>query len=66
MRELKLLTGRRVIIVTDATAIDGVVESATRSAVTLLKGTAVDGPNPVEIDGLVIVPVAKISYVQVP
>jgi hypothetical protein len=66
MRELKLLTGKRVIIVTEATALAGIVESATRHAVTLVTASAVDGPQPVEILGQVIVPIDRISYVQVP
>ena len=65
MRELKLLTGREVIVVTPATALNGVVESATRDAVSLMKVTAVDGPNPVPVDGRVLVPAGQISYVQV-
>lgn len=65
MRELKLLTGRQVVLVTPVTALDGVVESATRDSVTLVKVTAVDGPNPVPVDGRVLVPASQISYVQV-
>jgi len=65
VRELKLLTGRQVVLVTPVTALDGVVESATRDSVTLVKVTAVDGPNPVPVDGRVLVPASQISYVQV-
>ncbi|ALE05516.1 hypothetical protein AL755_08540 [Arthrobacter sp. ERGS1:01] len=66
MRELKVLTGKRVIVVTADTALAGVLESATRAAVTLCDAAAVDGPQPVPVDGFVIVPVSRISYVQVP
>lgn len=66
MRELKLLTGKRVLVVTDDTAVDGVIESATRTAVTLLKCTVVSGPEPVEVEGYIIIPAARISYVRVP
>ena len=65
MRELKVLTGREVVLVTPATAIAGTLESATRHTVTLVKAQAVDGPTPVPIDGAVLVPVIQISYVQV-
>lgn len=66
MRELKVLTGRRVIVVTPDVSLEGVVESASRAAVTLCDARAVDGPHPVVVDGFVLVPVERISYVQVP
>lgn len=65
MRELKILTGRKVIVVTDATALEGIIESATRTCVTLADARAVDGPNPVPVDGVVLIPTARVAYVQV-
>lgn len=65
MRELKLLTGRTVVLATPATTIRGIIESATRQFVTLVTAETLDGPNPVAIIGAVLVPVAQISYVQV-
>lgn len=65
MRELKTLTGRKVIVVTSETALEGTIESATRSFVTLAAARAVDGPTPVPVDGLVLVPTNRIAYVQV-
>lgn len=66
MRELKVLTGKRVVIVTPDTALDGIVESCTGDAVTLIKVTEMGGQSPFEVEGLVIVPVSRISYVRVP
>jgi hypothetical protein len=66
MREFKMLTGQRIIVVTDATSLSGVVDSATRSALTLRDVMAVDVPTPYPVDGVVIIPASKISYVQVP
>jgi hypothetical protein len=65
VRELKTLTGRTVIVVTGETALEGVVESATRTCVTLVDARAVDGPTPVPVDGSVLVPTSRIAYVQV-
>lgn len=65
MREFKLLTGERVVVMTDATALNGVVDFVSRSALTLRDVQAVDGPAPYPVDGLVIIPVSKINYVQV-
>jgi len=65
VRELKTLTGRKVIVVTSETALEGVIESATRTCVTLVTARAVDGPTPVPVDGAVLVPAARIAYVQV-
>lgn len=66
MRELKVLTGKRVLVVTAETALDGVLESCTRDTLTLIKATVHDGPQPLEVEGSVIVPVSRISYVRVP
>ena len=66
MREFKMLTGQRIIVVTDATSLSGVVDSATRSALTLRDVMAVDVATPYPVDGVVIIPSSKISYVQVP
>lgn len=65
MRELKTLTGRKVIVVTAETAIEGVLDSATRTSVSLVDARAVDGRTPVPIDGFVLVPIQRIAYVQV-
>lgn len=65
MRELKTLTGRTVIVSTTAADFRGVVESASRQFVTLTAAEAVSGPEPVALAGLVLVPVARVSYVQV-
>ncbi|MFJ4284024.1 hypothetical protein ACIPY0_00090 [Paenarthrobacter nicotinovorans] len=65
MRELKLLTGKTVLVSTPEATIRGVVESATRAFITLAAAESLDGPNPVAIQGFVLVPVPKVSYVQV-
>lgn len=65
MRELKLLTGKTVIVATSEATVRGVVESATRAFITLTAAESLDGPNPVAITGFVLVPVPKVSYVQV-
>lgn len=65
MRELKLLTGKTVIVSTPEATVRGVVESATRAFITLTSAESLDGPTPVAITGFVLVPVPKVSYVQV-
>ncbi|TFD58042.1 hypothetical protein E3T43_07285 [Cryobacterium sp. Hh7] len=65
MREFKLLTGQRVIVVSDSASLRGVVDSATRSSMTLRDVESVGGPSPYPVDGVVIVPISKINYVQV-
>ncbi|UOE45482.1 hypothetical protein [Agromyces larvae] len=65
MRELKTLTGRTVIVATSETAIRGVVESATRSFVTLVEAESLEESQPVKIAGFVLVPVPRVVYVQV-
>lgn len=65
MRELKLLTGKTVIVATPEATVRGVVESATRTFITLTAAESLDGPNPAPIVGFVLVPVPKVSYVQV-
>ncbi len=65
MRELKLLTGKTVIVSTPEATVRGVVESATRAFITLTSADSLGGPTPVPIVGFVLVPVPKVSYVQV-
>lgn len=65
MRELKLLTGKTVLIATPEATVRGIVESATRAYVTLTSAESLDGPTPVAITGFVLIPVVKVSYVQV-
>ena len=65
MRELKTLTGRTVVVASDGATLRGVLESATRSFVTLVEVVAVDRPQQTPIAGSVLVPVPRISYVQV-
>lgn len=65
MRELKLLTGKTVVVATPATAVRGVVGAATRNMLEVVEAVAVDGRSPVPIAGSVLIPVAQVSYVQV-
>jgi hypothetical protein len=65
MRELKVLTGKTAIISTPEVTFRGVVESASRGFVTLTLAESLGGAEPVAIVGFVLVPVAKINYVQV-
>lgn len=64
MRELKILTGRRVIIASEGATVRGILESATRAFVTLVEVEDVDRPEPTPIAGQVLIPVARIRYVQ--
>ncbi|QOC24831.1 hypothetical protein IC744_16340 [Microbacterium hominis] len=65
MRELKLLTGHLVVIAADAVTLRGVIESASRSAVKLVNAEDVTAPQRALIAGAVLVPTARIQYVQV-
>ena len=65
MRELKTHTGRTVVVASDGATLRGVLESATRSFVTLVDVVAVDRPEPTPIAGAVLVPASRITYVQV-
>ncbi|MCT2085048.1 hypothetical protein M3D75_02860 [Microbacterium enclense] len=65
MRELKTLTGSTIVISTPDADLRGVVESASRQFVTLADVEAVSGPEPVALSGFVLVPVSRISYIQV-
>lgn len=65
MRELKLLTGRTVVVATPDTAIRGTLGAVSKNFVELVEAHAVDGPNPVPIVGSAWVPVVRLSYVQV-
>lgn len=65
VRELKLLTGRRVVVATEKAELRGVVESATRAFLTLTAADDVTGGPPRPIVGFVLVPVPRIAHVQV-
>lgn len=65
MRELKTLTGRTVVVASDGATLRGVLDSATRSFVTLVDVVDVDRPEPTPIAGAVLVPASRITYVQV-
>ncbi|WP_431785370.1 hypothetical protein [Microbacterium maritypicum] len=65
MRELKTLTGRTVVVASDGATLRGVLESATRSFVTLVEVVAVDRAEPTLIAGAVLIPASRITYVQV-
>jgi hypothetical protein len=67
MRELKLLTGRRIVVQAEGDVVlSGVVESATRALLTLIDARQVDARGEIPIAGVVLVPTARIQYVQVP
>ena len=65
VRELKLLTGRRVVVATEKAERRGVVESATRAFLTLTAADDVTSGPPRPIVGFVLVPVPRIAHVQV-
>ena len=65
MRELKTLTGRTVVVASDGATLRGVLDSATRAFVTLVDVADVDRPTPVPIAGAVLIPAARVTYVQV-
>ncbi len=65
VRELKLLTGRRVVVATEKAELRGVVESATRAFLTLTAADDVTSGPPRPIVGFVLVPVPRIAHVQV-
>jgi len=64
VRELKVLTGQRVVVVSDGASVRGILESATRSFVTIVDGEDVDRPEPLPIVGAVLIPAQRIHYVQ--
>lgn len=64
MRELKVLTGQTVVVATPDATVRGVLESATRHFVRLTSAQDVGSGNPEPIVGLVLIPVARLSYVQ--
>ena len=65
VRELKLLTGRRMVVATEKAELRGVVESATRTFLTLTAADDVTSGPPRPIVGFVLVPVPRIAHVQV-
>lgn len=65
MRELKTLTGRTVVVASDGATLRGVLESATRSFVTLVDAVDVSRPDHSSIAGAVLMPARRIQYVQV-
>lgn len=64
MRELKLLTGTRVVVASDGAAVRGILESATKEFVTLVDATDVSSPQAAPILGSVLIPSPRIQYVQ--
>lgn len=64
MRELKILTGQRVVVAADGATVRGILDSATRSFVTLVDATDVDRPEPAALAGAVLIPVSRVRYVQ--
>lgn len=65
VRELKVLTGRRVVVATAKAELRGVVESATRAFLTLTAADDVSSGPPRPISGFVLIPVPQIAHVQV-
>lgn len=65
MRELKMLTGQRVIVSADGATLRGVLESATRAFITLVDVEDVERPTPTLVAGAVIIPASRVKYVQV-
>ena len=65
MHQLKALTGKRIALETDDDAFDGVVESVTREFVTLTDAVVISGPNPVQIDGFILIPLSRIKHIRV-
>ncbi|WP_137843851.1 hypothetical protein [Microbacterium sp. 2FI] len=64
MRELKLLTGKTVVISSTGATVRGVLESATRSFVTLVDAVDVSSTDPKPIAGMVLIPASRVNYVQ--
>lgn len=65
MRDLKVLTGQRVVVASEGSTLRGVIESASRGFVTLVDVTDVGRPEPVPVIGQVLVPTRRVLYVQV-
>lgn len=65
MRDLKVLTGQRVVIAGEGSTLRGVLESATRQFVTLVDVEDVDRGDPVPVRGKVLIPARRVLYVQV-
>lgn len=65
MRDLKILTGHRVVVSADGSVLRGVLESATRRFVTLIDVDDVERGEPKPVKGTVLVPVSRVRYVQV-
>lgn len=64
MRELKVLTGRTVVVASTGATVRGVIESVTRSFVTLVDAVEVGAGSPKPIDGMVLIPTGRVLYVQ--
>ena len=64
VRELKILTGSRVVVASDGATLRGVLESATRSFITLVDAEDVDRTEPVALAGSVLIPASRVRYVQ--
>lgn len=65
MRDLKVLTGQLVVVSSVGATLRGVLESATRSFVSLVDVVDVDRPEPVQVPGSVLIPTSRVLYVQV-
>lgn len=65
MRALKLLTGRTVIVGTPATTVRGVIESSDNEVVTLVEAVALETGQEIVVDGLLLLPISRVDYVQV-
>lgn len=65
MRELKLLTGQRVIVTTEGAVFEGIVAASTQHHLELVDGVVVS-QNQLPLDGRMLIPAGRILYVQVP
>lgn len=64
MRELNVLTGKTVVVASTGATLRGVLESATRSFVTLVDAVDVGSGGSKAIAGLVLIPASRVLYVQ--
>lgn len=64
MRELKVLTGKTVVVSSTGATVRGVLESVTRSFVTLVDAVDVGTPTHTPIAGMVLIPASRVNYVQ--
>ena len=64
MRDLKVLTGCRVVVASDGATLRGTLESATRAFVTIVDAEDVTRHDAIALAGAVLVPTGRILYVQ--